>query len=804
MVNLKKFESALIYAEQLGWFVLPLHAIREDGTCTCGGYAKICTPGKHPIAKYVPKGLKDATNDTKTIQNWWTEKSYANIGVVTGAKSGIIVLDIDTKPNKHGKTGLDSLKEIEAQYGKLPRTVSAITGSGGRHLFFKYPDYHVANSVSSLAHGIDIKGDGGYIIVAPSNHSSGNSYVWENDPLTTEIAEVPEWLNEYLQQSTKNTVQQHKQEYSGRIWTEYLDGEEIVEGTRDTQLFKIGCSMRAKGACYEDILATLIEINNTRVTPPLDEQQVLQKAESSMRYHAGDIISPQSSTKSLLDFPDSDEGNAERLIQRHGIDIKYCTQWNQWLIWDGVHWKKDDTFEIYRRAVETVRAFHDEAQEAYENLKKALLMENGGELNTPQKEELKQAEKRVKFARQSENRNRLTAMIDLAKTVAGVPVTVDQLDTDKHKINLLNGTYNLKTNELEPHSRNDLITKVANVSYDPTATATRWEQFVAEIMDNNRDMIEYIQRVMGLSLSGDTSEEYLYISHGSGSNGKSKFFGAIINVLGDYAQQANSNLLMAKNRDPSAPNPDLVRVRGARLVVTSETEEGKRLDESLVKSLTGNDLITTRDLHEKSFSFRPEAKFFLTTNHKPYIFGTDKGIWRRVLLIPFEVSFEGAKKDIHLEEKLAAEKMGIFNWMLEGYRKWTEQGVNPPEKVIASTQEYRAEMDKLGAFLEDCCVVSPNARVSPNKLFGAYRVWSEETDEKPMSRRIFVKRLKERGFKQGKDSTGRYWDGIGLLDQQQNTENEEKDEAFELNTELRSVPVPMANSRSQTYIEGEL
>lgn len=795
-------EAALYYAEQLGWALIPLHSVKQDGQCTCGGYARVCTPGKHPIAKLVPQGLKNATNDPEQIAKWWREKPYANIGVVTGAQSGIIVLDIDVKPNEQGKTGLDSLKEIEEREGKIAHTVSAITGSGGKHYLFKYPEWHVANSTSELAHGLDIKGDGGYVIVPPSNHVSGNSYQWVSDPFTTALGGVPQWLEGFLKESTQKVVQQNKQSYSGRIWMEYLDGETIAEGTRDDQLFKIGCSMRSKGASFEDILATLFEVNVVRVEPPLDEQQVVQKAEQAARYVAGDIVSPQNSSKNLLDYPDSDMGNAQRLIQRHGIDLKYCTEWKEWLIWDGTVWTKDESFEIDRRAVETIRAFHDEAKKAYEKLKKDLLQKNGGELSGPQKEELKAAQKRIAFARQSENDNRLKAMLHRAKGVAGVPVSIKQLDTDKYKINLLNGTYDLKAKRLLPHNRDDLITKIASVPYDPETTAPRWAQFLEEIMDNDQEMIAYIQRVFGLCLSGDTSEEYLYITHGSGGNGKSKFLETIQNVLGDYAQTTSSSLLMSKP-DANSPNPYLADIRGARLVIASETKDGQRLDEELVKRLTGNDTIKTRNLYEKPFTFRPEAKFVLSTNHKPYIYGTDRGIWRRVLLMPFEVVIPEDKVDIHLENKLMAEKNGIFNWLLDGYIQWEKHRISPPKKVKVATQEYREEMDKIGAFLKDCCIVAPNARVTPTKLYGAYRVWSEETGEKEMNRRLFVKRLKERGFKQSKNyKLGRFWDGIGLLDTQ-NTESKKEDEAPEINSELRSVPVP--NGVSQTsYVEGEL
>jgi putative DNA primase/helicase len=754
----KLLKSALQYAN-LGWKVLPLHHI-ENGKCTCNGQ-KGCKPGKHPRwhKDDLTNGLTSSSTDEEQIKTWWKRWPNANIGVVTGGATGIFALDVDIDDEKNG---LDTLKDLMKKHGELPFTVTSKTGSGGLHILFKYPKWDISNSVEKVAGGIDIRGDRGYFVAYPSNHISGNSYEWMHEPNNTPVADAPKWLLDIFQIGNDHAAKKRKKSIKGRIWKDIAEGEPILEGGRNDNLFRIGSLLRSKGASQEDIFKTLLTINETRVKPPLDEGEIFKIAQSSASYDIGD-----NRTKSLLSYTDTDYGNAERLIERHGADLKYSPHMKAWFIWDGVKWSKDETSGIYRRALETMRIFGKEAGETLEKIKKELTSKSSDDITKKEKDELKEkikmAEKRCGFAKASENKSKLEAMIVLAGTVQGMPITIDQLDKDKYLINLKNGTYDLKKKELREHRREDLITKVTNAEYSSTASAPRWKQFISEVMDNDKEMVGYIQRVCGLLLSGDTSEEHLFIPYGSGGNGKSKFMAALLHVLGDYGQQAPASLLMAKRTDKSGPNPDLVRIRGARLVSTSETESGKSLDEGLVKTLTGNDLITTRDLYEGNVSFRPEAKFFVSTNHKPLIKGTDNGIWRHVLLIPFEVSFKGKQKDPRLEEKLIAEANGILNWMIEGFHMWEESGVEPPEKIVAATAGYREEMDSLGSFFDDCCLLHPEAKAPIKDLYAAYQVWCMEEGERTISNKLFKQRLEERGIEQKKSGSSRFWKGIGLL-----------------------------------------
>lgn len=749
----KPLEWALWYATVKGWAVFPCHTVDENGVCSCYAREKCENPGKHPRIK----GWKEqATTDPEQIREWWKLWPNANIGLATGAKSGAVALDVDPKDG-----GDDTLRELEEAYEQLPDTVESISGSGGRHILFEYPGWYVPPSVGKtggIGDGLDIRGDGALIILPPSRHTSGRRYEWdlEHHPEDMNPAPMPEWLAAKIRKGTARKSQEKKAKVTGRVWRRYLQGGPIEEGTRDDTLFRIGCAMRGRGAGYEDILATLVAVNEQRCEPPLPWQQVEQKAAQAVKYNPG--------PSGLLNFPPTDLGNAERLADRHGVDLKYCAKLNGWHVWDGQRWRLDETGEVIRRAAETVRAYREEAERLLQEKQKAL--EAAKDLTGTEQEklanEVKAAEAMVKFARQSESRARLEAMATLAQAQPGIPAVPDDFDSDPFLLTVTNGTLDLRTGKLREHKREDLITKLAPVEYDPAAKCPRWETFLHEIMDGDTEMIRYLQKAVGYSLTGDTGEQVLFFLYGTGANGKSVFLTVLQELLGDYAQQAPTSLLMAKPND-GIPN-DVARLKGARFVATIETEDGKRLAENLVKQLTGGDTVSARFLRQEFFEFKPECKLWLASNHRPIIRGTDYGIWRRIHLVPFTVTIPPEKRDKRLPDKLRAELPGILRWAVDGLRMWMEEGLNPPQKVIAATEEYREDMDSLGAFLEDCCIIEPTAKVPYPVLYRAYVQWCEENGERPAGKKLFGNRLRERGFTQKQEAKARMWLGLKLAE----------------------------------------
>ncbi len=419
----------------------------------------------------------------------------------------------------------------------------------------------------------------------------------------------------------------------------------------------------------------------------------------------------------------TDLGNAERLVARHGEDLRYVHPWGKWLLWDGKRWKPDASGEVERRAVETVASIYAEAAHAADKDERKAL---------------------ARHAERSESRSRIDAMIALARSRPGVPVMPEELDADPWLLNARNGTIDLRTGELRPHDRGDLTTKIAPVEYDPDAQAPRFARFLREVFGGDEELIAFVRRFAGYSLTGSVEERVFAILHGFGKNGKSTLVELVQDVLGSYATTADTETVLAK-RHQGVGN-DVAALKGARFVSAAEVEQDRRLAESKVKSLTGNDTVTARFLYSEPFTFKPEFKLWLSTNNKPVIRGTDDAIWDRIRLIPFEQRFVGDRRDPKLPEKLREESSGVLAWMVRGCAEWRREGLGEPERVRAATEVYRAEQDTLAAFIEECCTVHPSAWCKFSDLYAAYDRWCAESNETAEKKKALAMRLTERGF----------------------------------------------------------
>jgi putative DNA primase/helicase len=448
----------------------------------------------------------------------------------------------------------------------------------------------------------------------------------------------------------------------------------------------------------------------------------------------------------LLEEPKlSDLGNAQRLIARHGNKLRYCHPWGRWLVYDGRRWQTDETREVVRCGIDTVKALASDALELADD---------------------KRREKTVIHALKSEGDSRIRAMLSLARSLEGIPVLPNELDADPWALNLMNGTLDLRTLELRQHRPGDLITKLAPVEYDAAAAAPRWSAFLERTFAGDVELGRFVQRLVGYSLTGATGAQLLPICFGHGANGKSTFLETIRRIAGDYGHQAPSELLMHRDRSRGGATPDLADLQGRRFVAAVETGDGRRLDEPLVKQLTGGDAINARRLYGQPFTFTPAHTIWLATNHRPEIRGSDLAIWRRVHLIPFGASIPSAEQDPHLLEKLLDESAGILAWALDGCRRWQKGGLGAPAAVTAATAEYRDAMDVLGAFIADCCVEQEQARTKAGDLYNRFGYWADANGEhdKP-SQKAFGMRLRERGFSDSRGAKGvRYWNGISLLE----------------------------------------
>ncbi len=425
----------------------------------------------------------------------------------------------------------------------------------------------------------------------------------------------------------------------------------------------------------------------------------------------------------------TDLGNARQLVARHGRDLRFCPKWNKWVFWDGNRWRIDETGEVERRAKETVVAIRN-----------------------------------VRHAKQSQSASRIRGMIFLARTEPGIPIGVDELDRDPNLFNCLNGTLDLRTGQLRDSRREDLLTKLARVNYNPKATCPIFEEFLARIMGNNEELIAYVQRCFGYALTGAVSEKAVFILHGSGDNGKTTLLEAIRHVLGDYAGQIPIESLMTRRSDGGVPN-DIAGLNGRRFVTSSEGEQGKALAEAKLKLITGMGKLTARYLFQEYFEFDPTFKLFIDSNHKPEVRGTDNAIWNRLKLIPFNVSIPKAEQDKHLLEKLRTEAPGILAWAVRGCLEWQRNGLGEPSCVEAASKAYREEMDTVAEFVESECVLEAGLHATSDAIHSAYFLWCQEAGAEPLGKKVVGTRLHEMGLESGKVGGQRAWKGIGLKTQ---------------------------------------
>jgi putative DNA primase/helicase len=454
------------------------------------------------------------------------------------------------------------------------------------------------------------------------------------------------------------------------------------------------------------------------------------------------IDQDEASDAALAEKPRTDYGNAERLVARHGHNMRYCHPWSKWLRYDGRRWKTDDAGVVHLWAKDAARKIFREA----------------GTID-----EKDQRKAHVAWGFTSESRARVESMLAMANSEVGIPILPDEMDGDVWLFNCLNGTLDLRTGHLRGHRREDCITQLCPVEFDPSARCPLWLQTLNLFFAGDAELIDYFQRLCGYALVGVIRDHIMPIAYGMGSNGKSTILGALLDTFGpDYAMKCPPDMLMAKKNDSHpTERTDLFR---KRLVIAIESDTGRRLNESLVKELTGGDRIRARRMREDNWEFQPTHTLAMATNHKPVIRGTDKGIWRRLKLIPFTVSVEGEQDDKKMPEKLRKELPGILAWCVRGCLKWQAEGLDEPKAVKEATEGYRREQDVLADFLEEHTLQNPQLRVRCGELYARYKQESEKGNQFAMSLTAFGEAMRERGFDTQKSSV-KWYLGIGLRDE---------------------------------------
>jgi putative DNA primase/helicase len=668
--------------------------------------------GKMPATAH---GCNDATTDRATIRAWWSRNPDANIGIACGP-SGLVVVDLDKS-----KGGLDAWADLRKCLGFDDATVMCLTGGDGVHLYYAAPEgVGIRNSAGRLGEGIDVRAEGGYVVAPPSVHPNGTAYAWEVNahPDDRPIAPLPKSLLPLLSPTAPTAV----------------GGDGIPEGRRNDTLTSLAGSMRRKGASEAEIVAVLAEINESQCRPPLEYREVARIARSVARYAPAD-----GNGDALLSLARTDAGNAEAMAALFGDEFRYECSREEWLVWDGARWTKDADGEAKRATLLTMRK------------RKAVFAEKNDDRDKAQA---------VKWALQQESQARLHAALDLARSTLPFPVVTERLDADPDLLACPNGTVDLRTGEFREARREDLITRLAGAPYDPNAPCPRWTQFLREIFGGDDDLIAFVQRAAGYSLTGDVREQALFILYGTGANGKTTFLEALRNVWGDYARTTPFATFESDNRDDK--RADLASLRGVRFVSATEAEDGRRLAESRVKTITGGDRISCRHLYGHYFEYVPAFKVWMATNYKPAIRGTDHGIWRRIRLIPFTQQFVGNVADPNMLDTLRGEASGILAWAVRGCLDWRAHQLGKPDAVDEATQAYRLEEDVLGQFLADCTTAGNGLSVQASELYAAYKDWCEVNGEKPMTGTSFGRRIVDRGIHRVKGRQANRYEGIEL------------------------------------------
>jgi len=439
------------------------------------------------------------------------------------------------------------------------------------------------------------------------------------------------------------------------------------------------------------------------------------------------------------EFRTTDLGNAKRFEKLFKNRLIFnCTR-GKWYEWVGHHWKQDEKNAVRLYTEEVIQQIKDESGDSSNTKLKKLLKAHVDQL---------------------ESRAKIDNMLNLAQD--RLAVLASDLDKNPWLMGCANGTIDLKKGELRDSEQSDLITRTASVKFDAKAKAPRWLKFLEEIFLGKKDVIHFVHKSLGYTLTGLTSEQVLFLLWGTGWNGKSTFLEAIRYIVNDYSISIASASLMESKSAGNNASGDIARLQGVRFATTTESKQSGNVDEERIKLLVSSDAITARFLYQEEFEFKPEFKLWVGCNHRPNIKGTDTGIWRRIRLVPFTAKFPPEKRERGLEERLKGESEGILAWMVAGCLLWQKEGLIPPEEVTKATEEYRNEMDTIGSFLSSKCLVGESHKCHPAQFYAEYKSWSEGSGEWAVSLQKLLSKLRDRGIYEVKNRSGSMIHGVGV------------------------------------------
>lgn len=669
------------------------------------------------------------------LTRWFSNGEARNLWVLCGRVSRLLILDLDNDAalawwRTHLHDGGINLDMVP--YVKTAR---------GRHFWFRTP---VGVEVPSWTNPRDdtrffeVRGDGLGTICPPSVHATGHQYEWvgggpsalpELTPdlmrlfakpaPTPEIATSPRPDGDLHSMIERRAAQLASQTEPGR--NHALNDAALHLGhyvphllSEDAVIEALVEASRLNGLLHDD-----------------GERAVRATIQSGLRAGMREPRQRPNPGEHLTDL-----GNGRRLVTRHGKDIRYLPPWRDWLIWSNRGWRRDDTLDVHRRAKDAVLAIYAETAQPglSDDQRKAIF----------------------NWAKQSESEFRVKAMLSMAQSEPGMAITIDQLDQDPWLFSTQLGVIE-RDGTLRPHRREDLITKLSPVVYDPDAECPTWVAFLDYAMGGDQEMVGFLQRAVGYSMTGITSEKCLFVIHGPTDTGKTVFVETIRSLMGDYGHAMKDDALLMSKRGYGGNNDDIADLRGVRFASLSETPDGARLNAALVKQLTGGGVMRAMRKYEHAFEFVPTTTFWIDTNHRPHVNADDDAMWNRVRLIPFGVAVSPDRMDRHLPQRLRDELPGILNWALVGRAAWVRDGLTPPAKVLAATAEYRASEDTLARFLQDECR-KIEGHIEPSAtLLSAYKAYSGDQRVTPGT---FKEQMEAHGHRWVRTRSHRGFEGI--------------------------------------------
>ena len=687
----------------------------------------------------IPSGWQLTEPDPDILDRW--------DGHGVAAVGGHVLDYVDVDPRNGGS--------VDAVRPYLPEVYGvACTPSGGYHLVV--PTLGVRSGTNILP-GIDLRagtsdGQGrGFVWIAPTlrrpkQGGDPQPYRWKTLPTLAEAkADRSDWSELRTLAggpSTEGAPLVVRDEDRASPWDDLP--ERIGPGQRHTTVHRLASALRGQGGWRADDAVARVKAEVwPRIVQGAGEDgahYTLEDLERDVR-DVFDRYEDGPSTGTLVATTDDagDVANARRFVTAHGHRFRYFAKTRRWLVYaDGV-WTEDPDRVAARAAAEHVA--------------RDMLREAADEPDPARAKQLAQDARRTMTAR------RLDAMLDVAEP--HLVVRADQLDADPWLLNVANGVVDLSTGKLLDHDPDYLMTRQSPASYDPAAPAPAFNRFLEDVQPD-REVREFLARLVGSALVGVQRDHVLPIAHGTGANGKSTFYGAVGNVLGTYAGKIDVGVLVGRASNRAGATPELLSLRGRRLVVADEPEAGGRLREAHVKAVTGGDRIVARPLYGDPVEFDPSHLLTIVTNHQPEVSGTDDGIWRRLLLVPWKVSIPSHERDPDLPDKLAAEADGILAWAVAGCLDWQRDGLDPPDTVRAATTQYRDAQDHVAAFLEDRCILSTSAQITNGQLRQEYEQWCAQEGIEELNHTAFGLQLTDRGLPPAKSNGRRVRRGIAL------------------------------------------